>query len=33
MPRPFIALCMMSAMATPRTVSRTTVTTPKRVVL
>ena len=32
-PRPFIALCMMSAMATPRTVSRTTVTTPKRVVL
>ena len=31
-PRPRIALCMMSAMAMPRTVSRTTVTTPKSVV-
>ena len=31
-PRPRIALCIMSAMATPRTVSRTTVTTPKSVV-
>ena len=31
-PRPRIALCMMIAMATPRAVSRTTVTTLKSVV-